>query len=145
MLKKYNNQKGFTLLELMIIISLLIIVFIITIPRFTMDRFILKAQARELCSDIRMIRLLKMTEGKYYQIQLNKDHYKILIGIKKIKRVNFHKNIETFCNNKYISFSCQGAPTGSETADTIKIYHRKTNEFYEITIVPASGRVLLKE
>lgn len=109
-----------------------------------MDDFILKAQAKELCSDIRAIRLLKMTEGKGYQMQINKDHYKVLIGTKEIKVVKFHKHIETLHRNKYISFSYQGAPMEG-SAGTITIQNKKTGTFYEITIVPATGRVLLKE
>lgn len=139
-----KNRKGLTLIELICIIGLLSILMIILIPKLYTNNIILMNYSKQLCSDIRNIRFTKMVEGEQYQIRFNASYYYVLKGTKVIKKVSFNNNIKLNHNfiGNYIRFSHTGAPN---RGGTIKIINNNNNDYTEITIVPASGRVLLKD
>ena len=144
------NNKAFTMIELIFVVAILGIVLMIAIPKIQFTDYELKAEGRRLCSDIRYIRLVRMTEGKLYKIQLKKDGYNILevsnTGPKITKRVKINEKFE-IADNLYesmISFSVDGAPR-NRSAGTIKIINNDNAEYCEMTIVPFTGRVLLKD
>ena len=141
----YKNKcnLGFTMIELIIVLALLGILATISIPRFDHSSYYLRTQAKTLCSEIRDVRVLRMTEGEDYKISLNHDYYQVSKGTKLIKKVNLKPNYKLYYNFSEIKFSYHtGAPT---KGDTITLRNTKTKTYMEITIVPASGRVLLKD
>lgn len=85
-----------------------------------------------------------MTEGEQYRILLDRNYYKVLNGTKEFKRVEMKNGTEIFYGEENeIIFTYLGAPVHGGT--TITINNEKLNKYYKITIVPASGRILLLE
>ncbi len=130
------------MIELLIVVAIIGIILSIAVPRIKIYSFSQKSQSIKLCSDIRMIRLLKMTEGGYYKINLQRDSYYVMNGTKLIEKVNMTDGNEILYGQQKIEFSYTGAPSNGTT---ITICNKKTSKDYKITIVPASGRVLLIE
>ncbi|MTI70173.1 MAG: hypothetical protein FH751_07980 [Firmicutes bacterium] len=137
------NNSGFTIIELICIVAILGIIITLTIPNMKFS-YGIKLYAVQLCSDIRHVRVKKMTEGKDYKIYIDDNFYEIRKGIKTIKRVDLPKDIKIISNyrKKYINFTYRGAPVVS---GSINIFDEKQNRYFQITIVPASGRILLKD
>ncbi len=139
---KKCSKTGFTMIELIIVIAILGIIMSLAIPNIKMHSFTHRAQALQLCSDIRNIRYLSMTKGRHYWIFLDRNFYKIREGTKVIKKVNMDNGNEIFYTNQEIMFSYIGAPVYGGT--TITIYNKYADKSYRITIVPASGRTMIK-
>ena len=141
----YNGKKnlGFTMIELLIVLAFFGIFITISIPKLDFSDHHLRTQAKILCNEIREVRMLRMTEGEDFRIVLSKDFYQVNNGIKQIKRVNLRPEYKLYYNFSEIKFSYNtGAPT---RGDTITIRNIKNKSYMEITIVPSSGRVLLKD
>lgn len=139
-----KNRKGLTLIELICVIGLLSIIMLIVIPKLYTNNIILMTYSKQLCNDIRNVRFTKMVEGKQYQIRFNDSCYYVLEGTTVIKKVSLNNNIKIKHNfiGNYIRFSHTGAPN---RGGTVKIINNNNNDYMEITVVPASGRVLLKD
>lgn len=127
---------------MILVISLIGILAAIGVPRIDKTPYDMKVYSRQLCADLRYIRLMKMTEGENYQITLYEQFYKVLNGTKELKTVKAPKNVVILYTRQHISFTSYGAPTFS---DTISIQDKTSGKYYEVTIVPSSGRVLLKD
>lgn len=81
--ERLSDQKGLTLPELMITISIVAILAMIGIASFSnsLPRYRLNATARDLLSDMRMARQQAATENRQYAIQfLTTTSYKIVYG-----------------------------------------------------------------
>ncbi|KXG76785.1 pilus assembly FimT family protein [Thermotalea metallivorans] len=137
------NNKGFTFIEIIIVSAFIALLFSIAISKGDYSNYHLRIQSQQLCADIRNIRILKMTEGGLYNILLSNDHYKVLNGSKILKTVQLLSQHELLYGKNEIIFSYQGVPVHG--GDTIRVRNKKNNRYMEITIVPASGRVLLKD
>ncbi|SHI54906.1 prepilin-type N-terminal cleavage/methylation domain-containing protein [Geosporobacter subterraneus DSM 17957] len=137
-----SSPKGYTLIEVVLVISLIGILAAMAVPHIDRTPFDMKVYSRQLCADLRYIRLMKMTEGENYQITLYEQFYKVLNGTKELKTVKAPKNVVILYTRQHISFTSYGAPSNS---DTISIRDKKSGKYYEVTIVPSSGRVLLKD
>ena len=137
-----GRRNGYTLIELVLVISLMSMLTVIAIPRVDKTPFNMKVYSRGLCADIRYVRLMKMTEGGGYRILLHEQYYRVLDGSKELKTVELPKQLEILYPSQIIRFKQNGAPIW---AGTISIRDKKSGRYYEITIVPASGRVLLKD
>lgn len=135
-------HKGYTIIELLLVLSIMGIIISLTIPNLLKIDFSTKVNAKQLCMDIRNVRYLRMTEGKAYRIILMDNGYKILNGPEIIKNINFSKKINLQFTYKEIMFSYNGAPN---RGDTITVKNTNSNKTFDITIVPASGRILLKD
>ncbi|MDF2546483.1 MAG: hypothetical protein K0R93_1381 [Anaerosolibacter sp.] len=140
-MKKNHRQKGFTLIEVVAVIGLMVILSSLAMPTIKKSSFTMKSYARHLCTDIREVRMSKMTLGGQYSILLSKKYYKVLDGTQELKSVEIPDPFELLYGNEEVRFSYQGVPTHG--GDTITIYNKDSRRFYQITIVPASGRVLL--
>lgn len=140
--KKFNS--GMTLIELLLVISILAISLAIVTPKIDRRDYYLMTSSRALRDDIRNVRYMKMTEGKSYLISLEGTQYTVKEGTKVIKRVILEKDFKITNNfpRGEISFTYNGAPTYG--GGTITIFDNKKNKYCEITIVPATGRILLK-
>ncbi|MTI65420.1 MAG: type II secretion system protein [Firmicutes bacterium] len=137
------NNNGFTIIELICILAIMGIIITLAIPSMNLS-YEMKLYAVQLCSDIRYVRVKKMTEGKDYKIYIDDNFYEMRKGIKTIKRVDLPKDIKIISNyrKECIYFTYRGAPVMS---GSINIFDQKEKRYYQITIVPASGRILLKD
>ncbi len=141
--KKHNS--GMTLIELLLVISILALSLAIVMPKIERRDYHLMTSSRALRDEIRNIRYMKMTEGRSYLISLEGTQYTLKEGVKVIKRVKLEKDFKITNNfpKGEIFFSYNGAPTYG--GGTITIFDNKRNKYCEITIVPATGRILLKD
>jgi prepilin-type N-terminal cleavage/methylation domain-containing protein len=83
--KRLSDQKGLTLPELMITISIVMILSIIGVASFSdsLPRYRLNATSRDLLSDMRMARQQAATENRQYAIQfLSTTSYNVVHGDK---------------------------------------------------------------
>ena len=75
MLKKFTNKKGFTLMEMLIVVAIIAVLVAIAIPTFTSSQN--KAKAGVDLANIRSgyanAQVLAITEGKATTYYLNKD------------------------------------------------------------------------
>ncbi|WP_352420016.1 type II secretion system protein [Proteiniborus sp.] len=143
--RKYNG--GMTLIELLLVISILALSLSIIIPKIERRDYHLMTNSRMLRDDIRSIRYIKMVEGKNVKISLEKTQYTIMENVRVIKRVRLEKDYKITYTDTFkggdIIFGYNGAPTYG--GGTITIFDNRTNKYCEITVVPATGRILLKK
>jgi Tfp pilus assembly protein FimT len=145
---KYNpSSPGFTIIEIIIIISILIILLNFATPKIINHPIFLKNETRKLCWEIRNLRTLNMSESEFYEITLTQEEYTLSLGTKDIRKTIINNSFQIFDNfndkngmNSEISFSHDGAPS---YAGTIEVMNRQTRQYMRITIVPYSGRVQL--
>jgi len=142
------RNKGFTLIEIIITISILTIVLAITVPKVSMDFGYLDRMADEFAMDIRYIQMENMKKpGAGYKISINKDEscYYIYKNAVIEKRVTFKDGYTIDYSNMNldnIGFDNEGAPINS---GTFSIRDSRTNEIKEVSIVPTTGRTMIKE
>lgn len=136
-------KKGVTLIELLLVLAIISMIILITVPRIKTTNYWLKSNSKMLRDDIRYIRYMKMVEGKNCKILLGYDHYCVVENGRERKRVVIENDLKIVHNfyDGNVYFSHIGSPN---QGGTIKIIDDKTNKYCEITIVPATGRVLLK-
>lgn len=146
---KNYRLKGYTLLELIITMAIIFVIISIALPKLKLSTYNLKPCGIKLVQEIRNIRHGSMTESSLYSIILNKDSYYIKNGTKIIRIEVLEKNLQLSDNfndktSEYstIKFNHNGSP---KYAGTIKIKDLESNKYMEITIVPVTGRVLLKD
>ncbi|MGF7056993.1 pilus assembly FimT family protein [Brassicibacter mesophilus] len=142
-MRRQKYDRGMTLIELLVVLSLLAIIASMVIPKIDRRDYFLMASSRMLRDDIRSIRYMKMTEGKNYKISLEYNRYVISRNSIQVKDVKLEKNFKIVHNisGGNVWFSYIGAPLQS---GTIRVLDDETNRYCEITIVPATGRILLK-
>lgn len=137
------NRKGFTLIEIVITLSLVVIVTAIFVPKLNFNKSYLKAFSHELLYDIRDLRTKSMTIGSAnYSIVIDTDKniYYYKEGTNVIKSIELDSDFEFDIYTSTISFNFNGTP---DNAQTIRIRNKKNGDYKEITIVPNTGRVLL--
>jgi prepilin-type N-terminal cleavage/methylation domain-containing protein len=142
-MKRGRNQKGFTIIEVVAVIGLMAILSGIAMPTIRRSNFTMRSYGQQLCADIREVRMSKMTLGGQYSILLSETYYKVLDGTKELKTMELPDPFELFYGNDEIRFNYQGVPIYG--GDTITLFNKDSRRFYKITIVPASGRVLLMD
>jgi prepilin-type N-terminal cleavage/methylation domain-containing protein len=138
------NNKGLTIVELIVVIAVLGLLFSFVIPKIDKNPYYLLSTSKVLRNDIRSIKYLTMTEGTYIRILFEKYSYKILEGPKQKSLVKMNKGYKIIQNFKEntIVFNYNGTPlTGG---GTILILDESTKKYCEITVVPATGRILMK-
>ena len=139
------NNKGYTLIELVVTISLVVVVTAIFVPKLNYNRSYLKAFSDELLYDVRDLRTKSMTKGSAnYSIVFDTDKniYYYKEGTNVIKSVELDSDYEFDLYTSTISFNFNGTP---DNAQTIRIRNKKTGDYKEISIVPNTGRILLVE
>lgn len=103
---------------------------------------------RQLCSDVRYIRIKNMNSDYSTYIYYKKENNEVISYVlrengKNKKEVELPKETKLYNSINSIIFSPGGAL--SERGETIIIVDNKNNKKREITIVPFSGRILIKE
>lgn len=139
-----RNNRGLTLIELIIVIGVLAMILSMAMPKIKKNRFTHLAISQTVRNDIRSVRYIKMTEGKDYRIVFQKYSYFILEGPKLKKTITLDKGYsiaQNFTGNE-IKFNYNGVPETS--GGTVIILDIKAKKYCEVTVVPATGRILLK-
>lgn len=142
-----NNKYGYTLLELLVVVALIVIVLSIGIPSiqiiFNTKE---KAELMEFKRDIIFARNSAVVENSIYILYLDDESnsYKIAKVDKKatiIKDVQLSNGIKIKGNN--FNSSVNFLPTGAPSqGGTISMTNRKEQKI-EITITPATGKINL--
>jgi prepilin-type N-terminal cleavage/methylation domain-containing protein len=149
------DKRGFTLVELVVVLGLMSVIAMIAIPKLPIDGFYLDSVAEELVCDIRYVKNMDMAEPvKSFNIMLSNDlehnnccfycvrmTEKVMNRI--VRKVDLRKGYVINYNvSPKIMFNANGTP---KQAQTITILHKSTGNFRDITIVPNTGRILLLE
>lgn len=140
------NDNGFTLVEVILVISILSIIMTIAIPMVNMDLGYMDKMAAEFIADVRFVQMetMKYPEAGYQiDINKNKGEYYIRKKLILVKKVCFTERYKINYNNKSpFAFTYEGTPIN---AGTFTILDTKTNESKKVTIVPTTGRTIIKE
>lgn len=142
------GNQAFTLIELVITISILCIVLSLSFFLLDMDTFYMDKMAEEFIMDVRYIQTecMKSTYGNHkISIDVANGFYEIIDDAVVEKTVKFKSRYKIDYSNtnmKSIGFTYEGIPVN---AGTFKILDTKTNKSKEISIVPATGRTVIKE
>ncbi len=136
------------MIELLVSLCIISIIFSIPIGKFYIKDYQIDSFTRQLCSDIRYTRIKNLNSdystGIYYTKKSNGEvAYVLRDGGECKKEVKLPKNTDISKSVEIIQFSPQGVLL--KKGETIIITDKKNNKKREITIVPFSGRVLIKE
>lgn len=142
-------NKGFTLIELIVTISILCIVLALAVLVIDADMFYMEKMADEFVTDVRYVQMkcMKNTSGTYkIRIDIDNGCYYIYNNTVVEKIVIFKDRFHIDYSNKNmksVGFTYEGIPIN---AGTFKILDTRTNKIKEISIVPATGwTVIIKE
>ena len=141
---KLRGQKGFTLVELIVVIGVLSLLMAIGLPRLETNTYRLMNVSKGLRDDIRYVRCIKMTEGQHLRVFFQRTRYLVFEGSKAVKVVNLPMGFSLYHNfsGSQTEFSFNGAPiTGGGTVVLVNDISKK---YCEVTVVPGTGRILLK-
>ena len=141
-----RNNNGFTLIEMVITITVISIIFAIAVPRFDINTGYMEKMANEFAMDVRYVQMENMKNpDANYEIEVNaiSDDYYVKNGMSIEKSVAFKSRYTINYNNgSVIRFSYEGAPI---KAGTFTITDTKTGDLKQVTIVPATGRTIILE
>jgi len=141
---KLQGQKGFTVVELIVVIGVLSLLMAIALPRLETSTYRLMDVSKGLRDDIRYVRCIKMTEGQHLRVFFQRTRYLVFEGTKAVKVVNVPMGYSLYHNfsGSQTEFSFNGAPiTGGGTVVLVNDINKK---YCEITVVPGTGRILFK-
>lgn len=134
-----------TLVEVVITISIMLIISSLCFPKDSISKHQINLFTKQLCSDIRYVRKANMLGDLKTYIYYIKDNetisYVVRENGKDLKEISLPSGANIQYANSKIKFKPDGSP--DPKGQTINI--NKENLKREITIVPVSGRVLLKE
>lgn len=145
-LKKSKNRKGYTLVELLVVITLMAIVISVSIPSFEIVfNTAEKKELMEFKRDLIYARNKAVMENNIYTIRLfiKQNRYQIIKNGKVIiKDKTLSAGIIIIENNvdNFVDFYPTGAPS---KAGTIQLRNKK-NQVILITINVATGKINLK-
>ena len=142
------KNKGFTLIELVVTISILFIVLASASLIIDMDIFYMEKMADEFVADVRYIQMESIkSEASNYRISIDyaKGCYHIFNFSTVEKTVEFKSRYKIdYTNQKMerVGFKHDGAPINS---GTFIILDTRTNKTKQISIVPTTGRTFIWE
>ncbi len=142
------NKKGYTLIEIITVFSLIGILISLSIPKITNDFGYLDNSLEELLRDVRYIQTEVMKNpSNSYKISVNSTEYSYCIVnsrnnevLKSVKLKSKYKISYTGRGDLY--FNSNGAPIHP---GTFKITDTRLNKSKEITVVVATGRTIIVE
>jgi len=141
-----RNNDGFTLIEMVITITVISIVLAIAIPKFDLDMEYLNKMASEFTMDVRYIQTEHMkSANSNYEIKIYKstNTYEVRQNLNVEKVVHFKDRFSImYSNGDTISFTNDGTPIN---AGTLTIKDNKTMEVKKVSIVPGTGRTTILE
>lgn len=138
------NREGFTLIEMIIILTLISIIFSIAYPNRNFYRSIKeKREMEEFRKDLLFARNKAIVESRDYMVyfHLDENGYEIRKSenspIFKKKTFQYGLKLEPTNLVKSFTFKSNGTTTGGNT-----LYFRDSyNNKYKVTLTPATGRV----
>ena len=142
------HNKGFTLIELAVTISILCISLALAVVIIDMDIFYLEKMADEFAMDVRYVQMECMkSETDSYKISIDIVqrcyHISNIYAIKKTVVFNSRYQIDySNQDGSSVSFTHEGTPVN---AGTFTIRDKKTNKAVQVSIVPGTGRTVIKE
>lgn len=135
------KRKGYTLLEMVISVSLIGIIVLISIPRFKSRNLEYEEFIFELKSDLRNIGLASNSRRNIYKIVFTSHGYKIYKDSNKIKFRNCKKGVQIFSMENKIIYSRKSRSGSPEKGRSIYVLDNSSKKIERITIMLASGRV----
>lgn len=140
------KNDGFTLLEIVTVLSLIGILLAICIPKIDTDFGYMDKIAEELLTDVRFIQMESMKNpANIYQLTVNYSERKYYLrdGIKVIKTVILKERYSIdYTGRGSLRFNSEGTPSN---AGTFTILDGKTKKTKSVTVVPATGRSVIVE
>lgn len=153
----YITHKGFTLIELMVVIAILTVVVLMTLPSFRgyLLEQRLDATAMELASDIRHLQQLALTEESvsygitFYLPNRNKtgNKYYIHKGINKIKLVYMPPGVKissTSFDENLLNINAKGMPEDG-IGGTVYLHDEHNRISKQVIVATITGRVRVSE
>lgn len=142
-----NNKRGYTLIELLMVVALLSLFLFIAVPRFSFVHAMReKQEIKYLHKDLLYARNKAVVEKKTinFDIDLAKNSYRISEGTKEIKYVKLENGVVLEgCINPNMVFNSIGSTSGN-TAQTIT-FRTRSGDWYQITIPVATPNITLKK
>ena len=126
------NNKGFTLIEVMLVLALIGVVSLIVIPKLDADFGYLDSYSKDLLYDIRFVREETMRGKNGYKIKLEADSYKVLIDDIEQHERDLKDKYEIIYTGDNISFIADGIL--KEGAQTITIRKKDLSEQVQIVV-----------
>lgn len=146
-----SDEKGFTFIEVIIVMLIISILSVLTIPEFrVIERYRLKSQAEMLVKDLRYTQRLAMSQNTnfYFKLLKNDNGYLIRKGnslTDKTKIVYMKHNIKFSSNSqnniKYTSKGIPSNPNDGTIGSGGTIYLVSQNYKIKITVMPITGKV----
>ena len=142
------KDKGFTLIEFLVTISILFIVLASAALIIDMDMFYLEKMADEFAADVRYVHMESIkSEAGNYRISIDPANRRYHIYNFSVvqKTVEFKSRYQIQYSNQRmdnVSFTHDGAPVN---AGTFTILDKRTKENKQIDIVPARERTFRRE
>lgn len=143
------NDKGFTLVELVIVLVLLVIILVVTVVKWPSKSIELDALANQVASNVRYTQALSMSHNERYRIYFASDNYSIAdnngIAIKhpaaQSALISLHNGI-VFNHPptpSCIAFNGKGAPCDCNDGSLLN------NEIVQLAAGSATKNVLITE
>ncbi|MGO1368237.1 MAG: hypothetical protein ACTHVE_01315 [Senegalia sp. (in: firmicutes)] len=144
------DNKGITIIELILILAIMGIIIVIAVPKFDFSDSEMKRYGRELTMDLNYIKTKSKTSNNNSEnrIRLESKHYELYIDNKVNKTKKLKENFQITTNLKpniipeTIQFTRMGAPS---RACSIFIINNDNNKYIKISITPATGRIHMYE
>jgi prepilin-type N-terminal cleavage/methylation domain-containing protein len=141
-----NNKRGYTLIELLMVVALISLFLAIAVPRFSFVHAMReKQEIKYLYKDLLYARNKAVVEKKSisFDIDLAKNSYRISEGTKEIKKVELKNGvILEGCTNGNLLFNRIGS--SGDNAQTIT-FRTRSGDWYQITIPVATPDIKLKK
>jgi prepilin-type N-terminal cleavage/methylation domain-containing protein len=142
------HDKGFTLIESLVTISILCIVLASALLIIDLDMFYLDKMADEFAMDVRYVQMECMKGAIYTHkiyIDIPNRSYHIFKDVAIRKTVVFKSRYQIEYSNQNmesVGFTQEGTPINP---GTFTILDTRTNKTKKISIVPSTGRTVIKE
>lgn len=135
------KRRGYTILELVISITLIGLIFSLSILHFSKNNIEFEKTVFQIKSDMRTVGIRSTNRYSNYKIRFSENGYTIYNGKKKEKEVFFNKNIciySSFSKAEYRNRLRVGAP---DKGFSVYVVDNKIKRAERITVIFGSGRV----
>lgn len=140
------DNKGITIIELILILAIMGIIIVIAVPKFDFSDSEMKRYGRELTMDLNYIKTKSKTSNNNNEnkIRLESKHYDLYIDNKVNKTKHLKENFEITTNlepniiPEKIEFTRMGKPS---RACSIFIINNDNNRYIKISITVGTGRI----